>query len=327
MSSLTKPLASSLAQLGPSFTVADGVTGLRVLFVNVYFIQSDDGWVLVDAALIFSSARIIAAAAAQFGPGVPPKAIILTHGHFDHVGALHELLKIWDVPVYAHKLELPFLTGRSDYPPGDPSVGGGMMAWSSPLYPRRAADYTPHIHELPEDGSVPFLLGWKWVHAPGHTPGQVALFRESDRTLLSADAFITQKQESLIGALAQLPHRVKGPPAYYTIDWGLAGYSVRKLAELNPAVVGSGHGLPMSGEELTTQLNELAEQFEQLAVPKSGRYVREPAAANENGIISYPAPEPTTTGSKLSIVLGVAALGGVALMMMKLGKSKSRSVD
>ena len=63
-----------------------------------------------------------------FGHGNRPAAILLTHGHFDHVGALKTLAEEWDVPVYAHTLELPYLTGRSSYPPPDPSVGGGAMA-------------------------------------------------------------------------------------------------------------------------------------------------------------------------------------------------------
>jgi glyoxylase-like metal-dependent hydrolase (beta-lactamase superfamily II) len=42
---------------------------------------------------------------------------VLTHGHFDHVGSVIELADYWNVPVYAHKLELPYLVGQMDYPP------------------------------------------------------------------------------------------------------------------------------------------------------------------------------------------------------------------
>jgi hypothetical protein len=57
---------------------------------------------------------------------------MLTHGHFDHTGAIEDLLKTWDVPVYAHRLEMPHLTAQKRYPPPDPSAGGGLMAFLAP---------------------------------------------------------------------------------------------------------------------------------------------------------------------------------------------------
>src|SRR6188472_2552435 len=121
---------------------AANVARLRIGFVNVYFVGAPDAgrsdstatpWVLVDAGLAMGAAQILDVAAARFGPESRPAAIVLTHGHFDHVGALDALLHVWDVPVYAHALELPFLTGRADYPPPDPAVGAGLRARLSPL--------------------------------------------------------------------------------------------------------------------------------------------------------------------------------------------------
>ena len=60
---------------------------------------------------------------------------LLTHGHFDHVGALGELAGGWKAPVYAHLLEMPYLAGAASYPPPDPTVGGGLTALLSPLFP------------------------------------------------------------------------------------------------------------------------------------------------------------------------------------------------
>src|SRR5690606_14766918 len=93
--------------------VAPGVYRLKIVFVNVYFIENNGAWALVDAGLAGSSGNIISAAAAQFGKDKAPEAIFLTHGHFDHVGAVRNLLPHWNVPVYAHPLEAPFLTGKS----------------------------------------------------------------------------------------------------------------------------------------------------------------------------------------------------------------------
>lgn len=72
--------------------------------------------------------KIIANATERFGEGIKPKAVILTHGHFDHVGGLIDIVKEWKIPVYAHSLELPFLTGKQSYPDPDHTVEGGLIA-------------------------------------------------------------------------------------------------------------------------------------------------------------------------------------------------------
>lgn len=286
--------------------VTDDVAALQDLIVNVVFYGSPGGpWVLIDAGMPYTAAaKIRLAAARRFGPGSRPEAIILTHGHFDHVGALPALADEWGVPIYAHRLEMPYLTGRSPYPPPDPTVGGGMMARLSMLYPRGPYDFGHRMRELPADGSVPGMTGWRWVHTPGHTPGHVSLFRDSDRTLIAGDAFVTTKQESAMGALTQAPivHR---PPAYYTPDWVAAYNSVRELAALQPATVITGHGLPMRGAELENGLRRLVEHFRS-EMPARGRYVFAPAVADERGVVSVPLPVPDAF-PKILLGIGVAA--------------------
>src|SRR5690606_10809191 len=149
----------------------------------------------------------------RFGEHAKPAAILMTHGHFDHVGALKDLASKWDVPIYAHPEEMPYLNGSIPYPEPDPTVGGGMMARPSFLYPRGPIDVSAWLRPLPEDGSVPPLPGWRWVHSPGHTRGHVAFWREADRTLIAGDAFITTNQESAYAVATQKPE-IQGPPMY-----------------------------------------------------------------------------------------------------------------
>ncbi|RZJ35078.1 MAG: hypothetical protein EOO51_07265 [Flavobacterium sp.] len=66
---------------------------------------------------------------------------------------------------------------------------------------------------------------------------------------------------------------INGPPPYLTTDWNAAGESVRKLAALHPLIAVTGHGSAMRGKEFEEGLSELAEKFEELAVPDYGRYV------------------------------------------------------
>jgi glyoxylase-like metal-dependent hydrolase (beta-lactamase superfamily II) len=221
------------ASAGLTRYVAPELSYLLDRIVNVCFIGSpgaaDRGWVLVDTGLPGSANRIKRAAAELFGESSRPAAIILTHGHFDHIGTVHTLSRDWDVPVYAHEMELPYLTGRSAYPPPDPFVGGGMMSLMSVLYPKRPIDLGNRVHALPADGSVPGAPQWRWLFTPGHAPGHVSLVRDSDRTLVAGDAFVTTKQESLTAALTQRPE-MHGPPMYFTPDWGKARESVQALA-------------------------------------------------------------------------------------------------
>jgi glyoxylase-like metal-dependent hydrolase (beta-lactamase superfamily II) len=246
--------------------VATDVLCLRTLIANVVLVGKPRAkeWVLVDGGVDGTANVILDAVADRFGQGSRPQAIILTHGHFDHVGTLDELG--WQAPIYAHELELPYLTGKASYPPGDPTVDPGLMAKVSPLYPNKGVNLGEQVQELPKDGSVPYMPGWKWIHTPGHTPGHVALFRESDRVLIAGDAFVTVKQESAVAVVTQ-EQEVHGPPKYFTPNWPEAGESVRRLEALKPAVAVTGHGVPMRGDQLAVELATLARHFDELAKP------------------------------------------------------------
>jgi len=262
----------------PFESIAPRIAGLRVLIVNVYAISRPSGeWVLIDCGLPHSQGRIRRWAEDHFGHGRRPDYILLTHGHFDHTGSVEELAAEWDVPVYVHPLELPYVTGQSEYPPPDPTVGGGLMAMLSKLYPRGPVDLGRRVRVLPQDGSIPGFEDWRWLHTPGHTVGHISLFRDEDRVMIAGDAFVTTKQESLLAVATQRPE-LHGPPAYYTTDWGAARCSVERLAELRPAIVATGHGQPLAGPDVAGLLTELASKFDTVARPSHGRYVNEPVA-------------------------------------------------
>lgn len=243
--------------------------------VNVIMIGNPGGeWVLVDAGMPGSGPGIREVAAERFGTDSRPSAIILTHGHFDHVGGIVDMILEWNVRVYAHPFEFPFLTGQQNYPEPDVTVEGGMLAKISAIYPNEAIDIHEALQELPADKTVPGLPGWRWVHVPGHSPGQVALFREADRVLISADAVITVRQDSMYKVLVQ-KKEVNGPPRYLTTDWQQAFESVKTLQLLEPDVMVPGHGSAMEGIDLREGLATLVNEFEDMAVPDHGKFVED----------------------------------------------------
>lgn len=263
--------------------VAPDLAYRRLGIVNAAFYgrpgAGDRKWVLIDAGVFGTMNLITGAAEERFGKDARPAAIVLTHGHFDHVGVLEDLVALWDVPVYAHELERPYLDGSASYPPPDASVGG-LMARLSPLYPRAPVNVASHLRTLPADGSVPEMPGWRWLHTPGHCPGHVSLWREADRAIVAGDAFITTNQESAYAVAVQKPE-MHGPPQYFTIDWQAAGASVDKLAKLEPEFAVTGHGPAMQGSGMREALHALARDFDRVAVPEGGRYVDRPDRAED----------------------------------------------
>jgi glyoxylase-like metal-dependent hydrolase (beta-lactamase superfamily II) len=271
--------------------IAPDLAYQRLAIVNAIYAglpgAGDRRWILIDAGIPGSAGAIRRTAGERFGSDARPAAIVLTHGHFDHVGALKELAEEWDTPIIAHRLEHPYLNGRSAYPPPDPSVGGGIMAAVSGLYPSGPIDVSPWLQILPDDGTMPYMPGWSWLPTPGHTPGHISLWREGDKTLVVGDAFITTRQESAYAVLTQKPE-LHGPPMYFTPDWQAARGSVVQLAALQPELVVTGHGVAMHGPAMREALSKLARDFNQVAIPEQGRYVDRPAHADQSGVTYVP---------------------------------------
>ena len=288
------------------YPVADGVVRVPVVFVNAYLVGGTGGpWVLVDTGTPGAAAWLRRAARAVHGDR-PPDAVVLTHGHFDHAGSAQALADGWGVPIYAHPAELPFLMGRSDYPPQDPSMGGAI-AFLSRFFPTSGYDFGSRVRPLPADGSVPGLDGWRWLHTPGHTPGHVSPWRGADRTLVAGDAVAT---EDLDRWSTQITHarEVSRSPVPFVPDWDAAARSVRELAALRPRVLAAGHG-----REITDgAAGRLAAFAERSHRPERGRYVPRPARFDEtSGVVSVPPPvaDPVPLRVAAAVTAGTVARG------------------
>jgi glyoxylase-like metal-dependent hydrolase (beta-lactamase superfamily II) len=255
---------------GEVFVVDDEVAVLRTGIAIVVLLGRRDAvdryWLLVDCGIRGYASSIIKAAEKCFGGGSAPAAIILTHGHFDHVGALEELATHWDVPVLAHIAEHGFLNGTESYPPANPLAGGGLMTLLSPLFPRSPVNVSDRLRQLSFDGSIPSLSGWTWIHTPGPTPGHISLWNSTSGMFVAGDAVTTTGQESAYEVIAQSPE-LHGPPRYFTPDWDEARRSVERISGLPVRTLVTGHGPPLHGDDLSSRLVELAACFDEIARP------------------------------------------------------------
>lgn len=305
-------------------TVAPGVTQLRIQrFVNVYFVDAgtDGEWVLVDTGLPGSEKTIRAAAEELYGSGAAPQAIILTHGHLDHLGSARELAAAWGVPVVVHPLELPYVTARALYPPRDPTVGGSL-AFMSRFFPTQLPNLSDVVQALDTtDPAPPCLPNWRWVHVPGHAPGQIALFRPADRTLLGGDAFATTDHESVFAVLLGLPKiSVAGPPFNY--DWQQCHQSVQALAALEPAAIGCGHGPVIAGPAAAAGLHHLATHYH---LPPQGRYLHEPARTDASGVEHLPPPAPDPLPKQAAALAVGLLVGSAAWLLLRQRPRRARA--
>jgi hydroxyacylglutathione hydrolase len=233
--------------------VADGVWLLRGDLrsaMNVYFIKDGDGVVQFDAGT--KSMRKQTAAAAQELGGL--KRIVLGHAHADHSGTAPYL----GAPVFCHPDEVVDAEGDKAVSPYF-NLSLLPVAWVRWIYPTllRHWDGGPvKIAGTVAEGDE--VAGFRVLHFPGHAPGLIALWRESDRLALVSDVVYlvdSARLKALPPGEASVPH-----PAW---AWNHqeAKRSVRRLAELEPLVVGTGHAEPLRGDDLRATLEAAAEKY------------------------------------------------------------------
>lgn len=227
--------------------IAEGVWALKGQPgpCNVYFIEDEGGVTMFDAGAR-TMVRSVAAAGAKLG-GL--KRVVLGHGHTDHRGTAPAL----GVPVYCHAEEVQ-----------DAEGSGGFRYWPEGLtglpVPQRQIHRALHRYAW-DGGPVKIagtlaegdeVAGFRVCHFPGHAPGLIGLWRESDRLALVSDTIYTI---DMWGRDTD----AKVPVSNYNYDTAQARQSIRKLAEMEPAIVWPGHAKPVSGSDVRAQLERAAD--------------------------------------------------------------------
>ncbi|HET9162441.1 MAG TPA: MBL fold metallo-hydrolase [Solirubrobacterales bacterium] len=233
--------------------VADGVWLLRGDLrkgMNIYFLEDGDGFVQFDAGSK-GMTRKARAEAERLG-GL--KRVVLGHAHADHRGTAPYM----GVPVHCHPDEVA--DAESDAPIAPymdlSQLPVAPVRWLYPFLLRRWDGGAVKIAGTVAEGDE--VAGFEVIHFPGHAPGLIGLWRESDRVALVSDVvyFIdSTRLKPLPRGEASVPH-----PAW-AWDHAKAKESVRKLAALEPKVVAAGHAEPLRGENLRETLERAAEKL------------------------------------------------------------------
>jgi hydroxyacylglutathione hydrolase len=217
--------------------IAEGVWLLRGGFpaktMNIYLIEDEGGLTVFDAG-ISAMQTLLTATTARMG-GI--KRVVLGHADCDHRGAAPAV----DAPIYCHPAERAAAQSESsvrDYwdlsklaPPGRVLFARLLPSWDGGALP---------IEGTVQEGDE--LAGFRVLHLPGHAPGLIGLYRESDRLALVSDCFYTIDPQTARKGEARVPH-----PAF-DHDVEQARASIRRVAELDPALAWAGHADPVTGD-------------------------------------------------------------------------------
>lgn len=229
-------------------SVADGVWLVRGDLkrgMNVYLLRDGDGVAAFDAGTR-PMTKAIRKAADDLG-GLT--RVILGHSHTDHRGAAPGL----GVPVYCHPDEVAF--AETDEWPDywDMSkIEVGLVRRLYPTLHRRWDGGAVEIAGTLSEGDE--VCGFRVVDFPGHSPGQIGLFRDSDRLALVSDTVYFADA----ARLKPLDHPAV-PHVAWNWDTERARESLRKLADLNPAKVCAGHAEPFEAPDLAGSLRAAAD--------------------------------------------------------------------
>jgi steroid delta-isomerase-like uncharacterized protein len=229
-------------------TVADGVWlvqgGFPTKIMNVYLIKDGDGVLCFDAG-IRAMTRQVGPVAAGLG-GLT--RVVLGHGHADHRGAAPGL----GMPVFCHPAEVSDAEGD----------GGAHYFDFSQLEHAFARFMMPLLLRIWDGGPVKIegtfaegdeLAGFEVKHFPGHAPGMIGLWRESDRLAIVSDTLYTLDPQTGLKGAPRVPHTA------FNKDTDQARASIRKLAALDPRAVWPGHADPLTGPNLRSELERVAD--------------------------------------------------------------------
>lgn len=203
--------------------------------VNTYALVEDDGSVtLVDAGTPFAGQRIHDGLLAIGKHPHDVRALVLTHGHYDHAGSARRISQGTGARVLVHEDDAPFV--RIGRPPSPDRRYMSTLLFGIPV--TRPFPAVEVSEEFADGDLLPFGGGLRVIHTPGHTPGHVSLLHEASSTLITGDTIM-----NVAG--------LRGIPPYVAHDFPLYRRTRHALAELDYTIAAFTHG-----PELTDRARE-----------------------------------------------------------------------
>lgn len=194
------------------------VHGVPAHAINAYVA----GDVLIDAMTRWARRPVMEAVRRH-----PVTSVALTHCHPDHQGMADGVCRALGIPLACHQGDVAWMEGTAAINFRSRVVTRAQFAWAGP--PRR-------VDRVLRDGDM--VGDFRVIHTPGHTPGHVIYFRDSDRLAIAGD---------IVSNLNPYTRRVRlaEPPEGYSTNPEENRRSLRTLIQLNPSVVCFGHGPPL----------------------------------------------------------------------------------
>lgn len=217
----------------------------NLLMGRVYLIEDADGLTLIDAGIALSGKKILSQLEKAGHKPTDVKRILITHAHPDHFGALPELVNATGAEVIAHELEKPILEGEITVPTPKKETLSGVSGMFTPPATRAKP---VAVGQTFIDGDVlPIMGGLHAIHTPGHAPGHTSYWQPEKRVLITGDVIMCLFNTS----------NMRLPFASFTVDMATNRASIRRVAELEPAVICFGHGIPLV-DNAATKLHAFA---------------------------------------------------------------------
>jgi hydroxyacylglutathione hydrolase len=187
--------------------------------INAYLVED----VLIDTARRWDRKRIFKAI-----EGRDLSLVALTHAHGDHNGVAKDVCEARDIPLAVHAADVEVMERGGPTPEelaeASPMARFVWRYWGGPAYP---------VDRVLEDGDE--VAGFRVIHAPGHSRGELIFFRESDQVAICGDVIRNL-------SYATLRPKLQEPPEQFNWDTAENRRSIRKLAELEPTLILPGHG-------------------------------------------------------------------------------------
>ena len=208
--------------------VVPGVHSIERVRMAHAFLVEGEGLTLIDTGMRGSGESVMNALAALGRRLSDLCHIVISHHHFDHTGSLARLAEVSQATVSVHTADAPYVRGDLPRPPFK-RVGfsGWFLRPFVGLFPQPEPCRVDR--ELQDGDEIEAAGRLKVVHAPGHTPGHIALLMPSKRILFAGDAAL-----NVLG--------LRPPLAMATVDMAQARESIRKMAALDFDIACFGHG-------------------------------------------------------------------------------------